>query len=161
VAKFAANGKSVNKKDLGRIAMVYGNVYVASVAMGANKNQFMKALTEAESYPGTSLIIAYSPCKEQGLSMGMGKSQAEEKRAVEAGYWPLYRYNPLLANEGKNPFTLDFKDVTGDYQEFINGETRYSSLKRSFPDQAEKLFKLSEKAAKDKMEIYKKMADNN
>jgi pyruvate-ferredoxin/flavodoxin oxidoreductase len=156
VAKFATKGKVLRKKDLGRIAMIYGYVYVASVAMGANKNQFMRALTEAESYPGPSLIIAYSPCINHGIDMG--KSQEEEKKAVESGYWPLYRYNPLLANEGKNPFILDFKDVKGDYQEFINSEVRYSSLKRSFPLEAEKLFKIAADEAKERMDIYIDMA---
>ncbi|MFH0976483.1 MAG: pyruvate:ferredoxin (flavodoxin) oxidoreductase [Spirochaetota bacterium] len=156
VAKFAAKGKPIRKKDLGRIAMVYGYVYVASVAMGANKNQFIKAVAEAESYPGTSLIIAYAPCINHGIDMG--KSQEEEKKAVESGYWPLYRYNPLLALEGKNPFILDFKDVKCNYQEFINSEVRYSSLKRSFPQEAEKLFKLSEEEAKERMNIYKEMS---
>jgi pyruvate-ferredoxin/flavodoxin oxidoreductase len=156
VAKFATKGKHIRKKDLGRIAMVYGYVYVASVAMGANKNQFMKAITEAESYPGPSLIIAYSPCINHGIDMG--KSQEEEKRAVEAGYWPLYRYNPLLALEGKNPFILDFQDIKGNYQEFIDSEVRYSSLKRSFPLEAENLFKLAEEEAKERLRIYKEMA---
>ncbi|MBN2038954.1 MAG: pyruvate:ferredoxin (flavodoxin) oxidoreductase [Spirochaetes bacterium] len=157
VAKFAAKGKPIRKKDLGRIAMVYGYVYVASVSMGANKNQFLKAITEAEAYPGPSLILAYSPCKEQGANMS--KSQSEEKKAVESGYWPLYRYNPLLVKEGKNPFILDFQDITGDYQEFINGEVRYTSLRKTFPDQADKLFKIAEQEAKERLEIYKKMAD--
>ncbi len=156
VAKFAAKGKPVRKKDLGRIAMVYGYIYVASVAMGANKNQFMKAITEAENYPGPSLIIAYSPCINHGIDMG--KSQEEEKKAVEAGYWPLYRYNPLLALEGKNPFILDFADIKGNYQEFINSEVRYNSLKRSFPQEAEKLFKIAEEEAKERLRIYREMA---
>ena len=156
VAKFAAKGKPVGKKDLGRMAMVYGYVYVASVSMGANKNQFLKAVLEAESYPGPSLIIAYSPCINHGIDMG--KSQKEEKKAVEAGYWPLYRYNPLLAAEGKNPFQLDSTDVKGDFQEFLKGEVRYSSLKRMFPDVAEKLYKTAEEEAKERFEIYKQLA---
>ncbi|ABC75985.1 pyruvate:ferredoxin (flavodoxin) oxidoreductase [Syntrophus aciditrophicus] len=156
VAKFAAKGKPIGKKDLGRMAMVYRYVYVASVAMGASKTQFLKAVTEAESYPGTSLIIAYSPCINHGIDMG--KSQEEEKRAVEAGYWPLYRYNPLLAAEGKNPFQLDSGEIKGDFQEFINGEVRYSSLKRMFPDVADKLYKLAEEEAKERIAIYKKLA---
>jgi pyruvate-ferredoxin/flavodoxin oxidoreductase len=156
VAKFATKGKTVRKKDLGRIAMVYGNVYVASVAMGANKNQFMKAIIEAESYPGPSLIIAYSPCINHGIDMG--KSQEEEKKAVESGYWPLYRYNPLLAQEGKNPFILDSKEIKGDYQQFINGEVRYSSLKRSFPDEATKLFKIAADEAMERHNILVQMA---
>ncbi len=157
VAKFAAKGKPTRKKDLGRIAMVYGYVYVASVAMGANKNQFLKAIIEAENYPGPSLILAYSPCINHGINMS--RSQYEEKKAVEAGYWPLYRYNPLLAAEGKNPFILDFKDITGDFQEFINGEVRYSSLKRTFPEEAKKLFGIAEEEAKSRLNIYKKMAE--
>jgi len=138
------------------MAMVYGYVYVASVAMGANKNQFLKAVLEAESYPGPSLIIAYSPCINHGIDMG--KSQQEEKKAVEAGYWPLYRYNPLLAAEGKNPFQLDSTDVKGDFQEFLKGEVRYSSLKRMFPEVAEKLYKTAEEEAKERFEIYKQLA---
>jgi len=156
VAKYAAKGKPVRKKDLGRMAMVYGYVYVASVAMGANKNQFLKAIVEAESYPGPSLIIAYAPCINHGIDMG--KSQEEEKKAVESGYWPLYRYNPLLAAEGKNPFQLDSPDVKGDFQKFLKGEVRYSSLKRLFPDEAEKMYKQAEEDAKDRLEKYKQLA---
>ncbi len=156
VAKFAAKGKPVRKKDLGRMAMVYGYVYVASVAMGASKAQFLKAVIEAESYPGPSLIIAYSPCINHGIDMG--KSQEEEKRAVEAGYWPLYRYNPLLTAEGKNPFQLDSTDIKGDFQDFIKGEVRYSSLKRLFPDVADRLYKIAEEEAKERFEGYKKLA---
>ena len=136
--------------------MTYGYVYVASVAMGANKNQFLKVITEAESYPGPSLILAYAPCINHGIDMG--KSQEEEKKAVETGYWTLYRYNPLLKNEGKNPFTLDSKEPTGDFQDFLNGEVRYTSLKRTFPDVAQKLFKQAEEDAKERFEIYKNMA---
>ena len=124
--------------------------------MGANKNQFMKALVEAETYRGPSLIIAYSPCINHGFNMG--KSQLEEKRAVEAGYWPLYRYNPLLKEEGKNPFTLDSKEPSADYREFIMGEVRFSSLTRTFPDNAEELFVRAEEDMKDRYEIYKRMA---
>lgn len=156
VAKFAAKGKPVRKKDLGRMAMVYGYVYVASVAMGANRSQFLKAVIEAESYPGPSLIIAYSPCINHGINMG--KSQEEEKKAVEAGYWPLYRYNPLLAAEGKNPFQLDSSDIKGDFQEFLKGEVRYSSLKRLFPDVADRLYKIAEEEAKERFETYKELA---
>lgn len=156
VAKFAASGKTTRKKDLGRMAMTYGYVYVASVAMGANKNQFMKALVEAESYPGASLIIAYSPCINHGINMGM--SQEEEKRAVECGYWPLYRYNPLLAKEGKNPFILDSKEPSGDVKDFLMGEVRYSSLTRTFPENAEALFEAAAADVKERYEAYKKMA---
>ena len=136
VAKFAASGKKTPKKDMGAIAMTYGYVYVASVAMGANKQQLVKALTEAESYDGPSLIIAYAPCINHGIKQGMGKSQAEEKRAVQCGYWPLYRYNPALAAEGKNPFSLDCRKPDGSLREFLNGEVRYASLEKAFPEQA-------------------------
>jgi pyruvate-ferredoxin/flavodoxin oxidoreductase len=156
VAKFAASGKLTRKKDLGRMAMTYGYVYVASVAMGANKNQFMKALVEAESYRGPSLIIAYSPCINHGFNMG--KSQHEEKRAVEAGYWTLYRYDPRLKEEEKNPFTLDSKEPSGDYKEFIMGEVRFSSLTRTFPDNAEMLFKKAEEDMRERYATYKRMA---
>ncbi len=157
VAKFAAGGKPTRKKDLGRMAMTYGYVYVASVAMGANKNQFLKAIIEAESYPGASLVIAYSPCINHGINMGM--SQEEEKRAVECGYWPLYRYNPLLAEEGKNPFILDSKEPTGSLKDFLMSEVRYSSLTRTFPQNAEKLFAEAEKDIKERYRLYKKMAE--
>jgi pyruvate-ferredoxin/flavodoxin oxidoreductase len=156
VAKFAAKGKPVRKKDLGRIAMVYGYVYVASVCMGADKNQFLKAIVEAESYPGPSLIIAYSPCINHGIDMG--KSQEEGKRAVETGYWPLYRFNPLLAAEGKNPFQFDSKEIKGDFQEFLQGEVRYSSLKRTFPEEADRLYKIAEEEAKAKFKMYQERA---
>ncbi|MCF8234810.1 MAG: pyruvate:ferredoxin (flavodoxin) oxidoreductase [Bacteroidales bacterium] len=140
VAKFAASGKKVRKKDLGMMAMTYGYVYVAQVAMGASQNQFLKALREAEEYPGPSLIIAYSPCINHGLRIGMGKSQLEIKHAVEAGYWNMYRYNPLLEAEGKNPFILDSKEPDWNkFQDFLNGEVRYMSLKKSFPQEAERL----------------------
>lgn len=158
VAQFAASGKQVKKKDLGMIAMSYGYVYVAQVAMGANQNQFIKALIEAESYPGPSLIIAYAPCINHGLKLGMGCSQLEEKNAVDAGYWQMYRFNPLLKEEGKNPFTLDSKEPTTSYRDFIMSEVRYSSLTRSFPEKAETLFAQAEKNAKERLESYKRMA---
>ena len=158
VAQFAASGKQVKKKDLGMIAMSYGYVYVAQVAMGANQNQFIKTLMEAESYPGPSLIIAYAPCINHGLKLGMGCTQLEEKNAVEAGYWQLYRYNPLLKNEGKNPFILDSKEPTASFRDFIMGEVRYSSLTRGFPERAEILFEQAEKNAKERYETYKKLA---
>jgi pyruvate-ferredoxin/flavodoxin oxidoreductase len=158
VAKFAAAGKVTGKKDMGRMAMTYGYVYVASVAMGANKNQFMKALVEAETYQGPSLILAYSPCINHGLNMG--KSQEEEKRAVESGYWPLYRYDPRLKEEGKNPFILDSKEPTGDFKEFLMGEVRYSSLTRSFPENAQKLFQKAEEGMKERQKIYRHMAES-
>ena len=158
VAKFAASGKKIRKKDLGMIAMSYGYVYVAQVAMGANQAQYLKALREAEAYPGPSLIIAYAPCINHGLRAGMGKSQEEEKHAVEAGYWSLYRYNPLLENEGKNPFILDSKDPDWSrFQEFLGGEVRYTSLKKAFPEQAVELFRAAEENAKWRYASYKRM----
>ncbi len=158
VAKFAASGKKIRKKDLGMMAMTYGYVYVAQVAMGANHNQYLKALREAEEYPGPSLIIAYSPCINHGLRSGMGKSQAEEKFAVEAGYWHLYRYNPLLEAEGKNPFILDSKEPNWDmFQEFLNNEIRYTSLKKAFPAEAERLDALAEDNAKWRYKSYQRM----
>jgi pyruvate-ferredoxin/flavodoxin oxidoreductase len=156
VAKFAASGKPTRKKDMGRMAMTYGYVYVASVAMGANKNQVLKAVLEAESYRGPSLIIAYAPCINHGINMS--RSQNEEKLAVEAGYWPLYRFDPRLKEAGKNAFTLDSKEPTGNFKEFLMGEVRYSSLTRTFPDAAEKLFEKAEKDMKDRFETYKKLA---
>ncbi|UCF09699.1 MAG: pyruvate:ferredoxin (flavodoxin) oxidoreductase [Candidatus Bipolaricaulota bacterium] len=159
VAKFAASGKKTKKKDLGRMLMTYGYVYVASVAMGANKNQTLKAFLEAESYPGPSVIIAYAPCINQGLKKGMGKSQEEEKLAVESGYWPLYRFDPRLADEGKNPFQLDMKDPTGDFQEFLMGEVRYASLHQSFPEEAKRLNAQLAKEYKERYETYKQMAE--
>ncbi|MCE5236011.1 MAG: pyruvate:ferredoxin (flavodoxin) oxidoreductase [Clostridiaceae bacterium] len=157
VAKFAAAGKRTKKKDLGLMAMSYGYVYVAKVSMGANQNQWLKALAEAEAYKGPSLIIAYAPCINHGINMG--KSQAEAKRAVEAGYWPLYRYNPELAEQGKNPFVLDSKEAKAGYQEFIKGEVRYASLEKQFPEAAAELFERAEKEAKDKYDYYKKLND--
>ncbi|MBW4829563.1 MAG: pyruvate:ferredoxin (flavodoxin) oxidoreductase [Clostridiaceae bacterium] len=159
VAKFAASGKRVRKKDLGMIAASYGYVYVAQVAMGANKNQLLKALTEAEQYDGPSLIIAYAPCINHGIKGGMGNSQEQEKKAVEAGYWHLYRYNPVLEEEGKNPFVLDSKEPTGDFIEFLNTEVRYTSLKRTFPEIADDLFKKAEEDSKARYEKYKRMAE--
>jgi len=158
VAKFAASGKKIRKKDLGMIAMSYGYVYVAQVAIGANNAQYLKALREAEAYPGPSLIIAYSPCINHGLRAGMGKSQEEEKRAVEGGYWSLYRYNPLLEEEGKNPFVMDSKEPDwSKFQEFLGGEVRYTSLKKAFPEQASELFKAAEENAKWRYHSYKRM----
>ena len=159
VAKFAASGKRIRKKDLGAMMMSYGYVYVAQVAMGANQAQYMKALKEAEAYPGPSLIIAYSPCINHGLRASMGKTQDEEKRAVEAGYWSLFRYNPLLENEGKNPFQLDSKEPDwSKFQEFLNGEVRYTSLKKSFPAIADELFQSAQDNAKWRHDSYKRMA---
>ncbi len=159
VAKFAASGKKIRKKDLGAMMMSYGYVYVAQVAMGANQSQYFKALKEAEAYPGPSLIIAYSPCINHGLRASMGRTQEEEKKAVEAGYWQLFRYNPLLEEEGKNPFQLDSKEPDwSKFQEFLNGEVRYTSLKKTFPAQADELFTASEDNAKWRYASYQRMA---
>ena len=157
VAKFAAAGKRVKKKDLGMMAMSYGYVYVAQCSMGANKQQLLNAVIEAEKYDGPSLIICYAPCINHGINMG--KSQDEEKKAVECGYWQLYRYNPALIDEGKNPFSLDSKEPTGDYQAFLLGETRYASLKKARPDLAEELFKQTEEDSKVRLATYKRLAD--
>jgi pyruvate-ferredoxin/flavodoxin oxidoreductase len=159
VAKFAASGKKIRKKDLGAMMMTYGYVYVAQVAMGANQSQYLKALREAESYPGPSIIIAYSPCISHGLRAGMGNTQDEEKRAVESGYWSLFRYNPLLEKENKNPFQLDSKEPDwSKFQSFLNGEVRYTSLKKSFPAEADELFKAAEENAKWRHNSYKRMS---
>jgi pyruvate-ferredoxin/flavodoxin oxidoreductase len=159
IAKFAESGKKTKKKDLGLMAMSYGYVYVASVAMGANKNQVLKAMKEAESYPGPSLIIAYSPCINQGIKAGMGKTQEEEKRAVESGYWPLYRYDPRLEAEGKNPFQLDYQAPNGTIHDFLMGEVRYAALRQSFPEEAEKLHKQLEDSTQTRYQSYKRMAE--
>ena len=158
VAQFAASGKKVRKKDLGLMMTTYGYIYVAQVAMGANKNQTVKAIKEAESYDGPSLIICYAPCINHGIRMGMGKSQYREKQAVESGYWHLWRFDPRLEEEGKNPFQLDSKEPSESFQEFIQGEVRYSSLKRSFPESADELYAEAEKAAKERYEKYKRLA---
>ena len=158
VAKFAASGKKTKKKDLGLIAISYGYVYVASVCMGANRGQYLKAVLEAEAYPGPSLIIAYAPCINHGLVNGLTETYEEEKKAVETGYWPLFRYNPLLAEEGKNPFILDSKKPSVDIQEFLDGETRFSSLMRSFPDEAEKLHGRLRKELIERYAKYEQMA---
>jgi pyruvate-ferredoxin/flavodoxin oxidoreductase len=161
VAKFAASGMKVRKKDLGAMAMTYGTVYVAQVAMGASQNQFFKAIKEAEAYPGPSLIIAYAPCINHGLRLGMGKTQLEEARAVESGYWHTYRYNPQLEAEGKNPFTLDSKEPDwSKFQEFIQSEVRYLSLTKTFPGEAERLFKIAEEDAKWRYDYYVRLANN-
>ncbi|MDR0426652.1 MAG: pyruvate:ferredoxin (flavodoxin) oxidoreductase [Clostridiales bacterium] len=156
VAKFAAAGKRTKKKDLGMMAMSYGYVYVAQVAMGANQNQLIKAVAEAEAYNGPSLIIAYSTCINHGIDMSNG--QAETKRAVEAGYWQLYRYNPALAAEGKNPFSLDSKEPTASYGDFLKNEVRYTSLAKANPAVAETLFSKAERDAKDRLESYKRLS---
>ena len=159
VAQFAATGKGIKKKDLPAIAMSYGYVYVAHIAMGADYNQTIKAITEAESYNGPSLIIAYAPCINHGIKGGMGISQMEEKKAVEAGYWQNFRFDPRLADEGKNPFHLDSKAPTASYRDFIMGEVRYNSLTRAFPERAEKLFAEAEKVAKENYERLAKMSE--
>ncbi len=156
VAKFAAAGKRTSKKDLGLMAMSYGYVYVAQVGMSANPVQLLKAVNEAEAYNGPSLIIAYSPCINHGINMSF--SQAEIRKAVAAGYWPLYRYNPMLTAEGKNPLIIDSKDPTGSYQDFIRGEVRYSSLTKTFPEEAERLFAAAEEEAAQRLKVYKKLA---
>ena len=156
VAQFAAAGKAIGKKSLADIAMTYGYVYVAQIAMGANQAQTMKAIAEAEAYPGPSLIIGYAPCEMHGVKGGMTNCQDEMKKAVAAGYWNMFRYNPALKAEGKNPFILDSKPATADYKEFILGETRYSRLKMSNPDRAEKLF---ERAAEKAVERYEELVE--
>ena len=158
IAKFAASGKKTRKKDLGMMAMSYGYVYVATVAMSANPAQLLKAITEAEAYPGPSLIIAYAPCINHGINMA--HAQMEIKRAVACGYWPLYRYNPQLAEQGKNPLTVDSKDPTESYQDFIKGEVRYASLAKLFPAKAEEAFKINEEDAKRRLATYKKLASD-
>ena len=158
IAKFAASGKKTKKKDLGMMAMSYGYVYVAQVSMGADKNQVLKAISEAESYDGPSLIIAYAPCINHGIKAGMTNSQAEAKKAVDCGYWSLYRYNPALKGI-KNPFTLDSKEPKGDFREFLMGEVRYASLAKSFPEAAEALFEKTKEDAMERLENYKKLAN--
>jgi pyruvate-ferredoxin/flavodoxin oxidoreductase len=159
VAKFAASGKKIRKKDLGQMAMSYGYVYVAQVAMGSSNSQFLKAIKEAEAYAGPSMIIAYSPCINHGMRDGMGKTQAQEKFAVESGYWHLYRHNPLLEKDGKNPFILDSKEPDwSKFQDFLMSEVRYTSLVKSFPDQAEILFKAAEENAKWRYKSYQRLA---
>ncbi|PAB58412.1 pyruvate:ferredoxin (flavodoxin) oxidoreductase [Anaeromicrobium sediminis] len=159
VAKFAASGKKIRKKDLGMMAMSYGYVYVTQIGLGANMNQALKAIKEAESYKGPSLIIAYAPCIAHGIKTGMGTTVRREKEAVEAGYWHLYRYNPILKEEGKNPFILDSKEPNKSFTDFINGEIRYTQLQNTFPEIAEKLFVEADKHAKDRYENYKRMAE--
>jgi pyruvate-ferredoxin/flavodoxin oxidoreductase len=159
VAKFAASGKKTSKKDMGKMMMSYGYVYVASVAMGYSKQQLMKAIVEAESYEGPSLILAYSPCINHGILKGMGKSQEEEKLAVQCGYWPLYRYNPQLKAEGKNPFILDSKEPDGNLQEFLSGEVRYASLKKTFPEESKQLTARLEAELMDRFAELRLMAD--
>ncbi|MBR6649603.1 MAG: pyruvate:ferredoxin (flavodoxin) oxidoreductase, partial [Bacteroidaceae bacterium] len=159
IAKFAASGKRIRKKDLGMIATTYGYVYVAQIAMGASYDQCLKAIREAEAYPGPSLVIAYAPCINHGIRKGMGKAQAEQAAAVECGYWHLWRYNPALEAEGKNPFTLDSKEPQWDkFQEFLQGEVRYASLAKQFPAEAQELFDAAEGMAKKRYASYVRMS---
>ncbi len=160
VAQFAASGKKIAKKDLGRIAMTYGYVYVASVSMGANKQQMLKAFLEAEAYPGPSLILAYAPCINQGIRKGMGKTQLEEKLAVESGYWPLYRFNPELTKEGKNPFMLESKAPNGTLQEFLSGENRYAQLEKRMPELSQGLRSKIEEEVNERYQLLKHMSDH-
>ena len=160
IAKFAATGKKVKKKDLGMMAMSYGYVYVAQISMGANKNQALKAIAEAENYNGPSLIIAYAPCISHGIKLGMKSSQDVEKMVVDCGYWHLYRHNPLLKEQGKNPFILDSKEPNGKFREYLMSEVRYASLAKTLPEQAEELFALTEENAMERLESYKRLAKN-
>ena len=157
IAKFAAGGKAVRKKDLASIAMSYGYVYVAQISMGADYNQCVKAIAEAEAYEGPSLIIAYAPCINHGIKCGMSCSQAEEDKAVKSGYWHLFRYNPDMKEAGKNAFFLDSKAPSMEYQEFLDGEVRYNALKRANPEKAEMLFNMAEDQAKDRLEYLQKL----
>jgi pyruvate-ferredoxin/flavodoxin oxidoreductase len=160
IAKFAASGKRVRKKDLGMIATTYGYVYVAQIAMGADQAQTLKAIREAEAYPGPSIIIAYAPCINHGLKKGMGKAQAEEAAAVDCGYWHLWRFNPALEEEGKNPFSLDSKEPKWEgFQDYLKGEVRFASVMKQFPAEAETLFGACEDMAKKRYASYVRMAN--
>lgn len=161
IAKFAAAGKKIRKKDLGMMAMSYGYVYVAQIAMGANMQQTIKAMIEAERYKGPSLVIAYSTCVAHGIKDGMGSSIAQQKKAVEAGYWHLYRYNPELTEQDKNPFIMDSKEPKVNFNEFLQSEIRYSSLKNIFPEIADEMFQVAEKHAHSRYETYRRMAEND
>jgi pyruvate-ferredoxin/flavodoxin oxidoreductase len=159
IAKFAAAGKRVRKKDLGLIATTYGYVYVAQVAMGADQAQTLKAIREAEAYDGPSLIIAYAPCINHGIKAGMGKAQQEEANAVACGYWHLWRYNPALENEGKNPFSLDSKEPNwDDFEAFLKGEVRYASVMKQYPNEAAELFAAAKSNAQWRYNNYKRLA---
>lgn len=158
-AKFAASGKKIRKKDLGLMAMSYGYVYVAQVSMGANMNHTAKVIAEAEAYPGPSLIIAYAPCVSHGIKTGMGTSVAQEKRAVESGFWHLYKYNPELKKQGKNPFILDSREPKSSFRDFILSELRFSQIQNTFPDIAEDLYTKAEEDAKDRFETYRRMSE--
>ena len=157
-AQFAAAGKRTKKKDLGRMLMSYGYIYVAQVAMGADPAQTLRAIREAESYPGPSVVIAYAPCTAHGIPGGMSHAQQEMKRAVESGYWNLYRYDPRLAAEGRNPFQLDSKAPTGSYVDFVKGERRFAAMAAKFPEEAEKLFQHAQNDARERYETYAAMS---
>jgi pyruvate-ferredoxin/flavodoxin oxidoreductase len=161
IAKFAFSGKKVGKKDLGRMAMTYGHVYVASVSMGANKQQTMKAFIEADRHPGPSLLICYAPCINQGIRKGMGRTQEEMKLAVQSGYWPLYRFDPALAEAGENPFKLESKDPDGSLQEFLSGENRYAMLEKTFPEESKRLRERIEEEFNLRYDTLKLMADRS
>ena len=162
IAKFAASGKRIRKKDLGLMMTTYGYIYVAQVAMGANHAQTLKAIREAEAFDGPSVVIAYSPCIEHGLKAGMGKSQREEEMAVECGYWHLWRYNPELINEGKNPFSLDSKEPDwSKFHDFLMGEVRYNSLAKKYPQEAEELFAVAQQDAQRRYYKYKLRSEFN
>ena len=158
VAQFSASGKKTRKKDLGVMAMSYGYVYVAQVAMGADRNQTLRAIAEAEAYPGPSLVIAYAPCVSHGIKGGMRHSQAQARKAVEAGYWHLYRYDPRIREQGANPFHLDSKAPTADFQEYLKSEVRYAGLMRQFPETAQALFDKAERDARERLETYQRLA---
>jgi pyruvate-ferredoxin/flavodoxin oxidoreductase len=160
VAKFAASGKRIRKKDLGMIATTYGYVYVAQVAMGANQAQTLKAIREAEAYDGPSVVIAYSPCINHGLKKGMGHAQTEQKAAVECGYWHLWRFDPRLEAEGKNPFLLDSKEPDwSKFQDFLKGEVRFASLAKMYPAEAAELFKITQANAEWRYNGYKRLSE--
>ena len=159
VAKFAAAGKRIRKKDLGMMAMSYGYVYVSQISMGANMNHTIKAISEAESYKGPSLVICYAPCVSHGIKTGMGTTVVQEKKAVESGYWHLYRFDPRLKEQGQNPFQLDSKEPKESFRKFLEGEVRYSQIKNVFPEVADELFRKAEKDAKERYDIYRRLAD--
>ena len=159
IAKFAASGKRIRKKDLGMIATTYGYVYVAQIAMGANQAQTLKAIREAEAYDGPSLVIAYSPCINHGIRKGMGKAQKEQELAVECGYWHLWRFNPELEAAGKNPFVIDSKEPQWDkFQDYLKGEVRFASVAKLYPTEASELFNAAQNNAKWRYDSYKRLA---
>jgi pyruvate-ferredoxin/flavodoxin oxidoreductase len=161
VAKFATAGKRIRKKDLGLMSIAYGYVYTAQIALGANFNQTLKVIQEAEAYPGPSVIIAYAPCISHGIENGMGDYIGQTKKAVDAGYWHMYRYNPTLADQGQNPFILDSKPPSASFRDFLMSEVRYTSLLNTFPDVAEEMFAQAEKYAHERYMVYKRMTEQN